>query len=348
MASQPLQLIPVTKDPYNAETPLSTLLNGITPPDLVYIRNHFDVPQIDTAEWSLNVIGSGINPISISYSELRELPEKSITLTLECAGNGRKSMNPVPKGTAWDYGAISIVEFTGTPLHNVLEKAEIPDYIVEVAFHGADQGEVEPGRIEKFIRSLSLEIALNPDTLLAWEMNGQPLTPDHGFPLRLVVPKWYGMASVKWLNKIEFQTEPFKGFFQSEQYVYLDEEGTQQGAPVQHIRPRSLVATPSNGEKLDLKEIVLAGIAWSGYGTIDSVEVSVDGGLTWSEAELEAPTSIYGIQKWHHNWTPEGTGSYTLASKATDSLGNVQPSMQIQNQLGYGNNGPHKIVVSII
>ena len=347
MASQTLQLIPVTKDPDNAETPLSALLDRVTPLDLVYVRNHFAVPQIDETEWSLKVNNAGANLISISYDELRELPTKTITFTLECAGNGRKSMNPVPKGTAWDYGAISIVEFTGTPLHNVLEKAGIPDDVVEVAFYGADQGEVEPGRVEKFVRSLPLEVALDPDTLLAWEMNGQPLTPHHGFPLRLVVPKWYGMASVKWLKQVEFLSEPYKGYFQNEHYVYVDEKGTQQGNPVRQIRPRSLIIHPNNGDTLNQKEVELAGIAWSGYGTIAQIEVSVDGGDNWSAAELEFPKSAYGAQKWQYKWAPESPGTYTLIVRATDSLGQSQPSAQRQNRLGYGNNGPHKIIVTV-
>jgi DMSO/TMAO reductase YedYZ molybdopterin-dependent catalytic subunit len=348
MTTQSHRLIPVTKDPDNAETPLSALLNDITPLDLVYIRNHFAVPQIDVNAWTLDVFVSGENSASLSYPELQELPTKTLTITLECAGNGRKSMDPVPKGTAWNYGAISIVEFTGTPLQNVLQKIGVPNDTVEIAFHGADQGEVEPGRNEKYSRSLPLEVALDPNTLLAWEMNQQPLPPQHGYPLRLVVPNWYGMASVKWLKKIEFLSKPFKGFFQNEHYIYVDEEGVEQNSPVRNIRPRSLVIKPGDGTQLSQGETELTGIAWSGYGAISQVEVSMDGGNTWSTAELDSPPAEYDVQKWRCKWTPEAAGNYKLISRARDSMGHTQPLLQRQNHLGYGNNGPHSVTISVI
>jgi len=347
MPVQPLQRISVSENPYNAETPLSTLLDDITPSDLVYVRNHFDIPKIDTNDWSLTVDNMGKNPISISYDELRKLPAKTLTVTLECAGNGRKSMRPIPEGTAWDYGAISIVEFTGTSLSNLLNKAGISDDVVEVIFHGADKGEVGPNRVEKY-SSLPLDVALDPDILLAWEMNGHTLTPNHGFPLRVVVPNWYGMASVKWLKQIELSTKPFNGFFQSEHYVYVDEDGLEPNAPVRHIRPRALILHPGNEENLDQKEIELNGIAWSGHGEIVQVDISTDGGATWSEAKVESTKSKYGIQQWRSKWIPSKVGKYKLLVRAKDSTGYAQPQSQVWNRLGYGNNGPHTIFVSVI
>lgn len=347
MTAKPIDLITVSKNPYNAGTPLPVLLEDVTPLELVYVRNHFEVPQIDMDEWSLEVYDTGAKPFSFSYKDLQNFPQKSLTVTLECAGNGRKSMNPIPRGTAWDYGAISVAEYTGTPLHKVLEKLDILEDVVEVAFHGADYGEVEPNRVEKYVRSLPLEVAFNPDTLLAWEMNGQTLTPNHGFPLRLVVPNWYAMASVKWLNKIELLSVPFKGFFQNEHYVYLDEERTQQGKPVQQIRPRSLILSPGDGEKRDQGKIMLTGMAWSGNGKITQVEVSVDGGVSWSKAELETPKSNYGVQKWGFSWNLDSPGNYTLVCRAKDSAGHSQPEKQVWNRLGYGNNGPHSIAVTV-
>lgn len=348
MANQSPQLVPVTEDPYNAETPLSSLLEDVTPLDLVYVRNHFDVPQLDATNWSLDVNGAVKIPISISYAEIQELPAQTLTIALECAGNGRKTMDPVPSGTAWGYGAVSIVEITGTSVSNVLRKAGISEGAVEVAFHGADRGEVQPSRIEQFVRSLPLEVALHADTLLVWKMNKQPLTPRHGFPVRLVVSGWYGMASVKWLRRVEVLTEPYSGFFQCEHYVYLDEEGTQQGDPVRRIRARSLIVSPGDGAVLRNGEIDVVGIAWSGHGAIAQVEVSVDGGARWLEAELDPQASPYGVQKWRYAWRPELPGTRTLVSRARDSLGNSQPASQRSNRLGYGNNGPHAIVVSVV
>ncbi len=194
----PLKLSTVTDMPFNAETPLSALLDEVTDSELVYIRNHFEAPNIEAADWSLQVGGSVDFPQTLSLSDIRALPLKTLTMTLECAGNGRVSMDPAPPGTPWGYGAVSIVEFAGTSLSNLLDLAGVLEGAVEVVFHGADKGEAMPGRTEQYIRSLPLEVALQRDVILAWEMNGKQLSVNHGFPLRLVVPGWYGMASVKW------------------------------------------------------------------------------------------------------------------------------------------------------
>jgi DMSO/TMAO reductase YedYZ molybdopterin-dependent catalytic subunit len=224
---------------------------------------------------------------------------------------------------------------------------EVEDSAVEVVFHGADQGEVEPGRTEPFVRSLPLDVALNPDTILAWEMNGRQLTPKHGFPVRLVVPGWYGMASVKWLHQISLVNKPFKGFFQNEHYVYLNEESNQGGDPVRWIRTRSMIIDPADGTKLSSDEIEVRGIAWSGHGAIEKVELSTDGGDHWLPAEVEGPSSRYGVQQWRLTWRPESIGEYELLCRATDTMGNTQPVSQRWNQLGYGNNGPHAISVLV-
>ena len=346
MTKKKLSLIPLSENPYNAETPLSALRYDLTPINLAYVRNHFDVPTIDKSEWSLEV-AAGTNSFSISLTELQMLPTQTLTIVLECAGNGRKSMNPVPEGTAWEYGAISIVEFTGTALRNIFSDLEISKFIVEVGFHGADRGKVNGKGNESFIRSLPIDVALDSNTILAWEMNGQALTPDHGFPLRLVVPNWYAMASIKWLEKVELLTEPYKGYFQYDDYVYVDEQGPNQSDPVRHIRTRSLIISPSEGQALNKGEIKMAGIAWSGEGPLTQVEVSVDGGRIWSEADLEPKKSQYGVYHWSYTWQADEQGEYTLATRAKGSAGNSQPSIQIWNRKGYGNNGPHEVVVTV-
>ena len=192
-------LITVTENPYNAETPLTALLQEVTSLEQIYVRNHFTVPDVDMASWALDIAGDVKKPLSISYSELQSLPAKTLKVTLECAGNARKSVSPPPPGTLWGNGAVSVVEFSGVPLSLLLEKVGVAAGVLEAVFQGADRGEVSPGRREQFVRSLPLDVARHPDTLLAWQMNGQPLTPEHGYPVRLVVPGWYGMASVKWL-----------------------------------------------------------------------------------------------------------------------------------------------------
>jgi DMSO/TMAO reductase YedYZ molybdopterin-dependent catalytic subunit len=278
---------------------------------------------------------------------MKALPVRSVTMALECAGNGRKAMSPRPPGTCWDLGAISVVRFTGTPLAGVLESAGILRQGIEVLFRGADAGEVEEGRRVQFARSLPLDAALAADPLLAWSLNDEPLTLEHGFPLRVVVPGWYGMAAVKWLEQIDVVTEPFEGFFQKEHYVYSEEPGMAEGAPVARIRVRSLIAQPTTGAQLGPGAQMIEGIAWSGNGPVTRVEVSTDGGGNWEEALLEGSPGRYNARRWSYPWSPTRPGAYRLVSRATDASGNGQPAGQRWNRLGYGNNGPQTVTVQV-
>lgn len=347
MASKRAGLEVVTPDPYNAGTPFSALTSDLTAGNLVYVRNHFPVPEMDPDSWKLIVHGSLEKSLSLSLAEIQSRPQKTVTMTLECAGNGRTSMEPRPGGTPWDYNAVSIVEFTGTPLSILLEEVGIQESAREVVFVGSDRGKVPQGREVAYTRSLPKEVAMKPDILLAWEMNGQPLSPDHGFPLRLVVPGWYGMASVKWLMEIKVVEEPFEGFFQNEHYVYAEEEGTEEGGPVRQIRVRSLILKPETGMEFERKLIELTGIAYSGQGEILKVELSFDAGISWETAKLEEASSIFTAQKWSFSWEPDAPGVYNLLSRATDSVGNTQPIEQRWNRLGYGNNGVQEVIITI-
>lgn len=348
MRNPTLSLVQVSRQPFNAETPLPALLEDVTPLDLVYVRNNFEVPRTDPSGWAVRVGGAVKEPFSISLQELRQQPSRTTSVTMECAGNARSRMKPVPSGTPWGYGAVSVIRFTGTPLAGVLERAGVAPEAIEVVFVGADRGEVEPGRVESFARSLPLTVASNPDNLLAWEMNGRPLTEDHGSPLRLVVPGAYGMASVKWLKEIEVLAEPFTGHFQTERYIYIDEPGTPPGEPVRRMRVRSLIAQPGEGATLERGEIEIRGVAWSGFGAITKVEVCADGGHQWHVAALDPAATPYGARLWRHVWTPRTAGSCTLTCRATDSAGNVQPAVQVWNRLGYGNNGPQIVAVNVV
>jgi DMSO/TMAO reductase YedYZ molybdopterin-dependent catalytic subunit len=336
----------VTEHPFNAATPLSVLSDARTPNPLTYVRNHFSIPDLNETSWRLKLGGEFDQPREYTLAELQDLPIRTIPLTLECAGNGRKSMDPQPKGTPWDYGAVSVIEVTGTSLLNLLETVGLRDNVVELSFHGADEGEVEPGRSVSYVRSLPLELALHPDTMLVWAMNGETLTPEHGYPLRLHVPGWYGMAAVKWLEEIRALPEPFEGFFQSEHYVYREEVGTPEAEPVREMRVRSLITYPEHGASLENGRIEILGMAWSGKGEITRVEVSTDGGATWVTAHLDRPESEYVPSVWTHQWTPVEPGSYTLLSRATDSAGDIQPLEQRWNKGGYGNNGVQAVEVS--
>ena len=348
MPKDELNLEVVTEQPFNAATPLPALMYERTPGPLTYVRNHFSIPDLDETSWRLKVGGEVGQSRELSLAELQALPIKTISLTLECAGNGRKSMDPQPKGTPWDYGAVSVIEVTGTSLSNLLATVDLQDNVVEVSFQGADEGEVEPGRSVSYVRSLPLELALHPDTMLVWAMNGETLTLEHGYPLRLHVPGWYGMAAVKWLSEIQALTEPFEGFFQSEHYVYRGEVGTAEAEPVREMRVRSLITSPLAGRDFSLGVVEITGAAWSGKGEITQVEVSTDAGDTWHLATLHPPSSEYAATQWTYLWTPENPGNYTLLSRASDSSGESQPLEQLWNKGGYGNNGVQIITVRIV
>jgi len=333
----------VTDRPFNAETPLKALSSKQTPTELFYVRNHFDIPEIDSDDYTIKINGAVTRPFELSLDQLYKYPEQNLTVVMECAGNGRSSMKPKIKGTSWNLGAISQAEFTGTPLHYVLEAANLAKDTKEIRFTGSDHGLLRTGDTENYIRSLPLEMALHPDTILAWEMNGEILSFQHGFPLRLVVPGWYGMTSVKWLWEITALTRPFNGFFQSQEYVYIGEQGIPDKTPVTNMRVRSLIIEPESGSSFKKDKINLSGIAWSGDGAVVKVELSFDGGESWIETALQATMSNYEVTRWEYDWQPNSTGRYKIIARATDSSGNTQPLKSLWNKGGYGNNSAHQI-----
>jgi DMSO/TMAO reductase YedYZ molybdopterin-dependent catalytic subunit len=340
------RLVTVEERPFNAETPLAALDQPLTPVELFYVRNHFDVPRLDPAATRLTVDGRVEHALELGLDELRRLPSRTIVTALECAGNGRTTMTPRPPGTPWGWGAVSTGSFTGVPLGIVLERARPLPGAVEVAFTGADRGEVAPGRTVAFERSLPLAVALAPDTLLVHEMNGGALTADHGWPLRLVVPGWYGVASVKWLTRVTVLERPLEAFYQTERYVYEGERGTPERTPVTRMRVRSLIARPADGDDLRAGQVEIAGTAWSGGAAIREVAVTTDGGASWGAANLDPAASPYAHVRWTFRWdaTP---GEHVLASRASDSSGAIQPLDAVWNVHGYGNNVVQRLRVRV-
>ncbi len=337
-----------TPDPLNREAPLAALAAPLTPTPHFYRRSHFPVPRVDAAAWRLRVEGEVARPLALPLAELRAMPRRTLAVTLECAGNGRSLMRPVPSGTPWGLAAVSTADFTGVPLRDVLERAGPGPAAVEVLFEGADRGPVGPGREELYARSLPLAVALEGGALLAWEMNGEPLPAAHGFPLRLVVPGWYGMASVKWLAALRVLPEPFRGHFQAEQYLYVGEAGTPDGTPVTRARVRSLVASPEDGAAVPLGPVEVRGIAWSGAAPVARVEVSADDGATWAAAELGTPPSPHAAAPWRLAWHPPRRGEFALLARAADAAGNEQPMAPVVNSLGYGNNCIQRVKVFVV
>ncbi|MDX1661664.1 MAG: sulfite oxidase [Gemmatimonadota bacterium] len=343
-----LDLVTREERPYNGEAPLEALSAPVTPTRNFYVRDHFPVPRIDPDGWRLRVEGEVDRTLSLSLEELRRLGSRTLAVTLECAGNGRRAMRPFPGGTPWRFGAVSTGEFTGAPLPRVLERAGVSPEAVEIVFTGADGGEVEGGREIAFERSLPVAVAEDPEVLLAWGMNGQPLSPSRGGPVRLVVPAWYGMASVKWLVAVRAVDEPFRGWFQAERYVYRDDAERPDGTPVTRKRVRAVIARPGESERLERGPVEVAGTAWSGGVGIRRVEVSADGGEVWHEARLGEPAGEHAATPWRWVWQASRSGRHVLVARATDEDGEIQPLEPRWNAHGYGNNVVHRVAVEVV
>jgi len=329
---------------------LEMLRHDVTPAGLHYLLNHFDVPYVPDAEsWKLEIGGKVANPLTLSLEDIRQLPQKTLRVTLECAGSGRSLIKPRWQSTPWMHVAVGTSEWTGTPLKNVLERVGIADDVVELSFHGIDSG-FDKGHEHEYGRSLTPAMAMHDDVLLVHAMNGQPLLPQHGFPLRLIVPGWYGMASVKWLNRIEALTQPYRGYQQVGTYVYKT-AANDPGVPVSHIRVKSLMVPPGvpdwfTQERLvDAGPVTVHGRAWSGNGVpVAKVEVAV--GDTWADAELDPPAGKYAWRGWRFKWNA-AKGEHELACRATDANGAVQPLEARFDRGGFGNNMVHRIKVTV-
>jgi sulfane dehydrogenase subunit SoxC len=334
----------------NHGMPLEALRYDITPVGLHYLLIHFDIPAADERAWRLEVDGHVSGPLTLGLDELRRRPAVTTPLTLECAGNGRARLEPRPVSQPWLHEAVGTAEWTGTPLRPLLEEAGVLDGAVEVVFSGADRG-VQGGLEHDYERSLPLAEALRDELLLAWAVNGQPLPPQHGFPLRLVVPGWYGMTSVKWLRRITVVTEPFRGYQQTPSYLLQSSEDDP-GVPVTRIEPRSLLLPPgipdflTRTRFLEAGRHVLAGRAWSGRAPIARVEVSSDGGASWHDADLGRRRSPWAWVAWSFTWEAV-PGEHELCSRATDEAGNTQPLQQPWNLGGFANNAVQRVQVTV-
>jgi sulfane dehydrogenase subunit SoxC len=334
----------------NHGMPLEALRYDVTPAGLHYLLIHYDIPDVDADGWRLEVDGSVTAPLVLSLEELRARPRVSLTVTLECAGNGRALIDPHVESQPWLVEAVGSAEWTGTPLRGVLEDAGLGDDVVDVVFTGLDHG-LDHGIEQDYERSLPLAEAMRDDVLLAYEMNGAPLPPQHGFPLRLIVPGWYGMAHVKWLRSITAVAEPFEGYQMRGTYRMWSavDDDDAAGVAVERILPRSLLVPPGFPDFFTRRRIVdrgpvrLRGRAWSGLGVVERVEVSVDDGATWGDASLGAlPGSPYAWRAWTFEWEAE-PGEHVLLCRATDATGATQPSSVEWNRGGFQNNAPHRV-----
>jgi DMSO/TMAO reductase YedYZ molybdopterin-dependent catalytic subunit len=333
-------------DPLNCETAIPALIGGVVMPNArFYVRNHFQAPAIDASTWRLEVTGLVERPLALSLRELSRMPSDARVVTLECAGNGRHWLDPPVDGEAWRLGAVSTAEWTGVPLVEVLGRVGILPEAREVIFRGADRGTVEgrPGAVH-FERSLPLDTACESQAVLAYAMNGEALPLQHGYPVRLIVPSWYGVASVKWLTTIELADHPFDGYFQTDKYRY-EAHGTP-GRPVTLQRVRALITDPGEGEELPRGELAVRGVAWSGAAPIAGVEVSINDG-SWQETRLVGDRHRHSWQWWELLTNLDQPGTNSIRARAADLAGRTQPDLPDWNRYGYGNNAVQKVVVQV-
>jgi DMSO/TMAO reductase YedYZ molybdopterin-dependent catalytic subunit len=330
-ALRPVGLIIRQKDPNNLEMPFDQLDDFITPTELFYIRSHFPTPALDPVAYRLSIKGAVRRELRLSYADIRAMPSKTCVATLECAGNGRVFMAPPVPGAQWELGAVGNAEWTGAPLSMLLESAGLADDVCDIILEGADRGipkeEPKPPDPISYVRSIPKARAMEPDVLIAHQMNGQDLTPDHGYPLRAIVPGHYGMASVKWLTNIVAATQPFQGYWQTSDYGYWeDSAGMPVRRPIAEMKLKSQIARPRVYEQLEPnRPYTIFGAAW-GATDVSEIWISLDGGASWVQGDFIDPIRRYVWRRWKYDWiTPTQPGRYTLLARAVGADQRAQP-----------------------
>ena len=329
------------REPRNLEFPFDRLDSYLTPVESFYIRSHFPAPTLQADSYRLSVEGAVKNSFAITYDELKRLPATTIVATLECAGNSRVFLVPQKAGAQWELGAVGTAEWTGVPLATLLRKAGLSAGACDVVLEGADRGHPAepptPPELISYSRSVPLEKALD-DVLIAYAMNGVDLPPDHGHPVRAIVPGHYGMASVKWLTHVRVLEEQFQGYWQTSDYGYWDEvDGIPVRRPLSDIKLKSEIARPSTLEVLPSGQLYkVYGAAWGGGEDIVTVEVTTDGGLTWAPATFLDPIRPHAWRRWSYDWkTPDHPGRRILMSRAKDAAGGSQPDKFDERYFSY-------------
>lgn len=329
------------REPPNLEMPFGSLDGFITPVDRFFVRSHFPLPSIDVKTWRLRIEGEVETPFELTYDEVREMESRTIAVTMECAGNGRAFLTPSTAGAQWERGAVSTAEWTGVLLSEMLRRAGLKNSVREVIFEGADRGEIKdpPGPAGKihYARSMPLKKA-NEDVLLAFKMNGEELTPAHGWPLRAIVPGWYGMASVKWLTRIIASAQPFNGYYQTIDYAtWARGPGGPTLVPIAELQVKAQIARPGVADTVPAGQTYqVQGAAWTFETEIKKVEISTNGGETWYDTQLLGEPVRNAWRLWAYDWkVPTKPGKTTLLVRATDSEGRTQPTERDQDRRSY-------------
>jgi len=334
------------------ETPVEYFKTWLTPVPHFFVRNHMHEPiEIDAHNWRLAINGEVEKPVTLSLGDLGKLETHSVVNTLECAGNGRGLYRPQVPGLQWGKGAVSTARFSGPRLRDVLQRAGVKSTGKHVMFRGLDE---VPGKVPPFIRSIPIEKALDGDTLIATHMNGSALTRHHGFPARALVPGWIGAASCKWLTEIKVLEAEFVGNFMNPGYRFPNQPGKPGEAvkpedmhPLTALNVKSVIAAPGDGATVRAGKLTVQGAAWAGEAEIAKVEISTDGGNSWSAARLGHDQARYAWRLWSYDWKPERSGDYTISSRATDTQGRVQLATPVWNPSGYLYNAVDQVKVHV-
>lgn len=320
--------------PLDAESPLGALRTFETPNDLFFVRSHHGAPTGISTAWTLTIDGEVARPVTLGLEEIRRMRAERRAATIECAGNGRGRFElPTTSGVQWGLGAVSTATWTGVPLAALLERAGVQETALHFWMEAADRSPMAAA--PKFLRSIPRETALS-DAFVAYEMNGRPVPLLHGGPLRLVVPRWFGMASTKWLTHVHARRTESENHFMARGYRYAD-------GPVDLMRVKSLITAPVDGERVNGGTIRVTGVAWTGSGTISKVEISVDGGGTWEPARFTSESRAGAWRLWEADVTVPSSGGQRVRARATDTDGHTQPERVSPNAGGYGNNSIHEV-----
>src|SRR2546422_752619 len=338
------KLIVRSSRPLNLEARVTDLTAYHTPESVFFVRNNYDAAPVDPAQWSLKIEGEIDGPVVLRLDDLKKLPAFTQDVTLECAGNGRSFHQPRASGIQWEHGAVGTQQFKGVRLADVLALARLRPGAQHVAFDGFDKPPTP--QAPDFIRSVPLWKALAPPTMLALEMGGQPISHLHGGPVRAIVPGFVGSASVKWLERIMALTEEFNGFYMKSNYTAPRADNDKEIYSLQSLEVKSVIVGPADGARLPAGRTPVWGWAWSGEGELTGLDVSTDGGQTWTPGKFTGPWGRYSWRRWEHEWDAKA-GTHTVMARATDSLGRVQPTTRASNRLGYRWNVIHAVKVDV-
>jgi len=333
------------------ETPVEDFKSWLTPVPHFFVRNHMHEPsELNADDWRLTIGGEVEKPITLNLTDLSKFETHAVVNTLECAGNGRSLQRPQVPGIQWGKGAVSTARFSGPRLRDVLQRAGVKPSGKHVMFRGLDE---VPGKVPPFIRSIPIEKALDSDTLVATHVNGAALTKHHGFPARALVPGWIGAASCKWFTEIKVLENEFVGNFMSPGYRFPNQPGKPGDAvkpedthPLTALSVKSVISGPGDGANVRAGKVAVHGAAWAGEADVVKVEVSTDGGSTWSSATLGHEQAHYAWRLWNYDWKAK-SGDYAILSRATDSQGRTQPAAPVWNPSGYLYNAVDQVKVHV-